>query len=141
MAPRRLARAAGPIAKPLAGTRIFRLWSILRHTGRTSGKTYATPIVALHTTDGFIIPLPFVALRAPSGFTSPLPCGESTQWTKNLVASGGGSIRFAGRDYEIADPRTLDTAEAAGSLPRWVRFMSDHVVGIHQFVLVRRVSD
>ena len=123
---RRLVRAVGPIAKPLAGTRIFRLWSILSHTGRTSGKAYDTPIVALHTTDGFIIPLPF---------------GESTQWTKNLVASGGGSIRFAGRDYEIADPRRLDTAEAAGYLPRWVRFMSDHVVGIHQFVLVRRVSD
>ena len=122
---RRLVRAVGPIAKPLAGTRIFRLWSILRHTGRTSGKAYATPIVALSTPDGFIIPLPF---------------GDSTQWTKNLAASGGGSIRYAGRDYEIADPRTLDTAEAASYLPRWVRFMSDRVVGIHQFVLVRRVS-
>ena len=121
---RRLVRAVGPIAKPLAGTRIFRLWSILRHTGRTSGKAYATPIVALHTPDGFIIPLPF---------------GDSTQWPKNLIAAGGGSIRFAGHDYEVADPRTLGMAEASGYLPRWVRFMSDHVVGIHQFVLVRRV--
>ncbi len=115
----------GPVTKPLAGRRFFPLWAIMRHTGRTSGKAYAIPIVTLRTPEGFIIPLPF---------------GNSTQWLKNLVAAGRGSIRFAGQEYAIAEPRTIDYSEARDYLPRWARFMSDHVVRIRQWVLVRRAS-
>lgn len=92
---RQLVRLVGPIATPIAGTRVFPLWGILRHTGRTSGKPYATPIVALPTPDGFIIPLPF---------------GDATQWAKNLFAASGGSIRHAGREHRIAERRRSSTA-------------------------------
>jgi deazaflavin-dependent oxidoreductase (nitroreductase family) len=121
---RRIARPFGPIATRMAGTRIFPLWSIVRHTGRTSGKAYATPIVALSTADGFIIPLPF---------------GDATQWAKNLFAAGGGSIRFAGREHQIAEPRIVDHDVAAAHLPAIVRFVSRRL-GLRQYVLVRRVS-
>jgi deazaflavin-dependent oxidoreductase (nitroreductase family) len=121
---RLLARAFGPVAKPMAGTRIFPLWSILRHTGRTSGMVYATPLVALHAADGFIIPLPF---------------GDATQWAKNLFAAGGGTIRLAGREHPIKEPRVITLDEAATYLPAPIRFVARRL-GLRQFVLVRGVA-
>jgi deazaflavin-dependent oxidoreductase (nitroreductase family) len=120
---RALARPLGPLALPLAGKRWLPLYGILRHTGRTSGKAYSTPVVALGTADGFIIPLPF---------------GDATQWARNLFAAGSGSLRSAGREYRIAEPRIVDR-EDAKDLPAVVRFLSRRL-GLRQFVLVRRVS-
>jgi deazaflavin-dependent oxidoreductase (nitroreductase family) len=121
---RSLARVVEPLAKPLAGRRVFHLWAILRHTGRTSGTVYATPIVALETPEGFMIPLPF---------------GDATQWAKNLFAAGGGSLRFAGREHRIAEPRIIDRDEAAAHMPRFLRFVAGRL-GLRQYVLVRRIS-
>ena len=121
---RALARPFGPIAQRMAGSRWFPLWAILRHTGRTSGTAYSTPIVALHTADGFIIPLPF---------------GDATQWAKNLFAAGRGSIRSAGQEHEIGDPRLVEGEEAAAHLPAVIRFVSDRL-GLRHFVLVRTIS-
>jgi deazaflavin-dependent oxidoreductase (nitroreductase family) len=121
---RAIARPFGPIATRMAGSRVFPLWAILRHTGRTSSKAYATPVVALRTTDGFIIPLPF---------------GDATQWAKNLFAAGGGSIRFAGREYRIEEPQIVDREVIADRLPRVVRFAARRI-GLRQFVTVRRAS-
>lgn len=119
---RRLVKAFGPIARPIAGTRWFPLWAILRHTGRTSGSAYATPVVALATPDGFLIPRPF---------------GNATQWAKNLLAADGGSIRFAGREYRIDHPQIVDLDLAAPQLPRLVRFVSRRL-RLRDWVLVRR---
>ncbi|MEA2608645.1 MAG: hypothetical protein QOJ75_888 [Chloroflexota bacterium] len=121
---RRFVRAFGPIAKPVAGTRIFPLWAVLRHTGRTSGTAYATPIVALGTPDGFMIPLPF---------------GAATQWARNLFAAGGGSIRVSGREHLIVEPQVVDLEAAATYLPPPIRFVAARI-GLREFVLVRRVS-
>jgi len=121
---RRLARPLEPIAMPMAGTRWLPLWAIVRHTGRTSGKAYATPVVALRAADGFIIPLPF---------------GDATQWAKNLFAAGGGSIRSGGREHQIGEPSIVDREDAGAQLPPLVRFLARRL-GLRQFVLVRRIA-
>lgn len=121
---RSLALLFEPLAKPLAGRRVFHLWAILRHTGRKSGVVYATPIVALATPDGFMIPLPF---------------GDATQWAKNLFAAGGGSLRFGGKEHLIVGPRIIDRDEAAAHLPLPLRFVAGRL-GLRQYVMVRRVS-
>ena len=121
---RAIARPFGPIASRVAGTRWFPLWAILRHTGRTSGTAYATPVVALRTLDGFLIPLPF---------------GDATQWAKNIFTAGGGSIRSAGREHRIVEPRIIDADAAAAFLPLPLRFVAGRL-GLRQYVLVRRLS-
>ena len=121
---RAIARPFGPIANRVAGTRIFPLWGIVRHTGRTSGKPYATPVVVRPTPDGFLIPLPF---------------GDATQWAKNLFAAGGGSIRFAGREHEIGEPRVIDLATASADLPLPIRFASRRL-GLRHWLTVRTVG-
>jgi deazaflavin-dependent oxidoreductase (nitroreductase family) len=121
---RAIAKPLGPIANRFAGTRVFPLWAIVRHTGRTSGKPYATPVVARPTPDGFLIPLPF---------------GDATQWAKNLFAAGDGSIRFAGREHRIEEPRIISLEEASAHLPLAIRFSSRRL-GIVQWVSVRRMA-
>lgn len=119
-----LARTVEPVASHMAGSRWFPLWAILRHTGRTSGKTYATPVVGLRTPEGFLIPLPF---------------GDATQWAKNLFATGGGAFRFAGREYRIADPRVVGHEEAKAYLGRVLGVLTARL-GLRQYVLVARVE-
>jgi deazaflavin-dependent oxidoreductase (nitroreductase family) len=119
---RALARPLGPVALPIAGRRWFPFYGILRHTGRTSGKSYSTPVVALPTPDGFLVPLPF---------------GDATQWARNLFAAGGGSLKWAGREQRIGEPQIVDR-EATDDLPMLVRFLSRRF-GLRQFVRVRRI--
>lgn len=122
---RALARPLGPLALPVAGRRSFPFYAILRHTGRTSGKAYSTPVVALRTTEGFIIPLPF---------------GDATQWAKNLFAAGGGSLRYAGREHRIGEAQIVDRQVADAHLPVVLRFIATRL-GLRQFVLVWRTAD
>jgi deazaflavin-dependent oxidoreductase (nitroreductase family) len=122
---RRVARPLGPLALPLAGTRWLPLYSVLRHTGRTSGKAYATPVVGLRTADGFLIPLPF---------------GDATQWARNLFASGEGRLRHAARDYRIGEPRIIDRDAAAPDLPAVVRLLA-RAIGLRQFIKVRTLPE
>ena len=121
---RRIARPFGPLDMPIAGTWWFPFYAILRHTGRTSGKAYSTPVVALRTHDGFIIPLPF---------------GNATQWARNLFASAGGALRFAGTEYQVVEPQVVDHELARAYLPPLVRVLSARL-GLREFVLVRKVS-
>jgi len=121
---RALARPFGPIANRVAGTRVFPLWGIVRHTGRTSGKRYATPVVVRPMPDGFLVPLPF---------------GDATQWAKNLFAAGGGSIRFAGREYEVGEPMVIDLETASAHLPLPIRFASRRL-GLRHWLTVRTAS-
>ena len=121
---RAIAKPLGPLARRMAGTRVFPLWGIVRHTGRTSGRAYATPVVVRPTPDGFLIPLPF---------------GDATQWAKNLHAAGGGAIRFAGREYRVDEPRIVELEAASADLPLPIRFVSRRL-GLRHWVSVRKVS-
>jgi deazaflavin-dependent oxidoreductase (nitroreductase family) len=121
---RAIAKPFGPIASHMAGTRVFPLWGIVRHTGRTSGKPYTTPVVVRPTPDGFLIPLPF---------------GDATQWAKNLFAAGGGSIRYAGREHQVEEPRIIDLETASAHLPLPIRFASRRL-GLRHWVMVRKIS-
>jgi deazaflavin-dependent oxidoreductase (nitroreductase family) len=118
----RLSRPLAPLGRPLAGTRWLPYYAILRHTGRTSGKAYSTPIVARPTPDGFLIPLPF---------------GDATQWARNLFAAGGGTLRHGGREYRIVDPQVVGREVGEAHLPRPIAFVVRRL-GLRQYVLVRR---
>ena len=79
----RVSLATMGLARPLAGRRVLPLWAVLEHRGRSSGTVRRTPVVALRTGDGFMIPMPF---------------GPSTQWTQNVIAAGEATLTWKGRD-------------------------------------------
>lgn len=93
--PRWLVNASAPIARALAGRRWVPLWALIRHRGRRSGTAYETPIAVVPTTDASIVMIG-------------LPWGVTTNWARNVVAAGGASLRWRGRDVELVHPRIVD---------------------------------
>lgn len=72
--------------------------SIVRHTGRTSGTTYETPIGAVPTDDGFVIALPY---------------GQRADWVQNVLASGTAEIVHHGETFGVDEPRVVATDDVA----------------------------
>ncbi|WP_448808876.1 nitroreductase family deazaflavin-dependent oxidoreductase [Agromyces bauzanensis] len=97
--PRRLVNATAPVARALAGRRWVPLWALIRHRGRRSGAAYETPIAVVPTTDASVVMIG-------------LPWGVTTNWARNVMAAGGASLRWKGRDVELVHPRIVDGAEA-----------------------------
>ncbi|WP_395244140.1 nitroreductase family deazaflavin-dependent oxidoreductase [Agromyces sp. MMS24-K17] len=98
--PRRAARATEPVARALAGRRWFPLWAVIHHRGRKSGTEYATPIAVVPTTSREVILIG-------------LPWGAHTNWARNVVAAGGATLTWKGREHRAGHPRIIDGGEAA----------------------------
>jgi deazaflavin-dependent oxidoreductase (nitroreductase family) len=107
-----------------AGSRYLRLYGVVHHRGRKSGRPFATPVVVRPTADGFVIPLAF---------------GEGADWFQNLRAAGGCVIRWNGADYTVVDPVVLDWASARQAFSPFLRVAAPRL-GIERFVRVRRVA-
>ena len=94
--------------------------SVIRHTGRRSGRHYATPVVADRVDDGFIIPLPY---------------GTDVDWLRNVQACGEAVVTNQGRDYDVIEPRIVDAQAASTQLPSR-RARAFERFGIEQFLKV-----
>jgi deazaflavin-dependent oxidoreductase (nitroreductase family) len=80
----------------------FLLYAKLEHRGRTSGRTYQTPVVAWPVSDGVIIPMPY---------------GIDTDWHKNIKATGGCTITLNGKTWNLDQPRLITRDEALIHIP------------------------
>jgi deazaflavin-dependent oxidoreductase (nitroreductase family) len=90
----------------------------LHHTGRTTGRDYATPVVAVPVEGGYVIPLPY---------------GEDVDWLKNVLAKGGATLVFDGATHELVSPEVIDASAALPLLdPQhrrvWQRYRIEHFV-------------
>ena len=93
---RRLTRATRPLAMRSAGKEQSST-AIVRHVGRRSGRTYATPVVAVEHDDSVLIALPY---------------GERTDWMKNVLASGNATVVTHGRTLGVDQPSVIPMTEA-----------------------------
>lgn len=93
---------------------------VLYHSGRTTGREYATPLCMVPTPDGYIVPAAF---------------GPHTDWLLNLKATPTSHVIYDRRVREtVAEVITLDQAIAhAGGTPGCRCWLS----GIDEFVLLR----
>ena len=66
--------------------------SVVHHVGRTSGRSYSTPVGAVPTYDGFVIALPY---------------GLSADWLKNVLACGSATICHDGHTYDVDRPEVV----------------------------------
>src|SRR5215218_7617071 len=113
-----------PAMMRLAGRRYW-FAGIIRHTGRRSGREYATPVWAVPTTDGFLISLPF---------------GEGVDWLKNVLAAGRATIETRGETWEVVNPEVVDRESVQPLLAGLVR-MQFALAGIERYLKVKRVSN
>jgi len=89
-------RATRPLALRSAGKEGSST-SVVRHVGRRSGRTYQTPVIAVHHDDSFLIALPY---------------GKRTDWLKNVLDKGSATIVTNGHTYEVDRPKVIPMAEA-----------------------------
>jgi deazaflavin-dependent oxidoreductase (nitroreductase family) len=94
--------------------------SVIRHTGRKSGRSYVTPVVADPVSDGFVVPLPY---------------GTGVDWVRNVLAAGRATITSTGSTYDVVAPEIIDATSAAALLsPR--RRRGFRRLGIDKFLHV-----
>lgn len=75
---------------------------VLTHVGRSSGKTYHTPLDAHPVENGYIFSLMY---------------GSGSDWVKNVLAAGTASLRIGGEEFELASPRVVTKDVAWRQLP------------------------
>ncbi len=84
-----------PISRKLPG------FSVIKHTGRSSGKAYETPVTSYRRGDTLAI----------------LLAHGKTNWVKNVLAAGQADIHVFRKDLHLVNPRVLPAGTSDPSLP------------------------
>jgi deazaflavin-dependent oxidoreductase (nitroreductase family) len=118
----RVARFTSPVTMPLAGRRWNPIFAVVEHKGRKTGRGYAAPVAARRIAGGFVLALAF---------------GVQVDWYRNLVAAGGGTIRWRARTYRVSVPERVDVETAlAAFLP--IQRLALRIGGVDGYI---RVTD
>ena len=72
-------------------------WPVLVHVGRSSGKTYRTPL-EVHPVDG--------------GYVFILMYGSGSDWVQNVLAAGSATLDVGGKAVELVSPRLVSKEHA-----------------------------
>ena len=107
-------RFAGKPRSPLA---------LVIHTGRRTGKTYETPVIARQTADGFVIPLAY---------------GTEADWYHNVLAAGYCRIRWHGQEYTLEKPQEIDARSAFARFPVFPQRLVLRLLGTQHFIRMGR---
>jgi deazaflavin-dependent oxidoreductase (nitroreductase family) len=118
-------RRLNPLMLSLAGKRHVSMFAVIYHRGRRSGRSYATPVSARPTPDGFVISLTF---------------GEQADWFRNVQAAGGCTIRWKGVNYPLVDPEAVDWATARPAFSPVERVLV-RIIGIEHFARLRHAPE
>ncbi len=70
---------------------------VLTHVGRSSAKTYRTPLDA-HPVDGGYI---FIVMY-----------GSDSDWVQNVLAAGAAKLEIGGDEFELVSPRLVSKEDA-----------------------------
>ena len=109
-----------PLMLRLAGRRYWYA-SVIEHTGRRSGRSYRTPIVADRVGDGFVVPLPY---------------GTDVDWVRNILNAKRATVIHKGRTYRVRAPEIIAATQALPLLPP-ARRRTFERVSIEHFLRVR----
>jgi deazaflavin-dependent oxidoreductase (nitroreductase family) len=75
-------------------------FSLIRHVGRKSGRTYETPVVLA---------------QVPEGFIAELTYGESVNWYRNIVAAGACVVVHHRREHRVTQIEPCSTEYGLGA--------------------------
>ena len=79
-------------------------FSLIRHVGPKSGRTYETPVILV---------------QVPEGFIAELTYGENVNWYRNIVAAGGCVVVHHRREYRVThiEPCSAEYGRGAYAAP------------------------
>ena len=98
--PRWLARLNKRVVNPREIRRGVR--PVLIHVGRSSGKTYHTPLDAHPLPDGYL----FIPIYGPR-----------TDWLRNVLAAGAARLSIGGKEMHLESPRMVRKRDVWPLLP------------------------
>jgi deazaflavin-dependent oxidoreductase (nitroreductase family) len=100
-------------------------FALIRHVGRSSGRSYQTPVMLARVADGFVAELTY---------------GTSVNWYRNIVAAGGCTVLYRGREYAIdrIEPCSVENGLRAYGYPRALVLRLLHR---HEFRRLRIAAD
>jgi deazaflavin-dependent oxidoreductase (nitroreductase family) len=81
-------------------------FSLIRHVGRRSGRTYETPVILA---------------KVPEGFVTELTYGEDVNWFRNIEAAGCCVVVYGGKEYRIDAIEPCDPTTARAAFPTFRR--------------------
>jgi deazaflavin-dependent oxidoreductase (nitroreductase family) len=115
-------RVVNPVTRRVAG----RLpgFAILTHVGRTSGRTYRTPLNVFRRGNQYLFALTY---------------GSDVQWLKNVLAAGECTIRTLGRDVRLVEPEVAVDPTLEG-FPLPVRLIAGRLAGTTEVLRMRRAE-
>jgi deazaflavin-dependent oxidoreductase (nitroreductase family) len=114
---RRIAtRHLNPIIRPVAG-RLPGL-GVVTHTGRTTGRTYRSPITVFRRGSSYIFFLTY---------------GSDAHWVKNILAAGSCSLETRGRVVNLVEPVVVTDPELRPA-PAVVRLIEGRIAGVTQYL-------
>ena len=99
--PRWLARINKRVFNPMEVRRGAR--PVLIHTGRSSGKTYRTPLDTHRLPDGYL----FIPLYGPR-----------TDWVRNVLAAKAAQLSIDGQEIELRSPRLVKKKDVWPLVPK-----------------------
>jgi deazaflavin-dependent oxidoreductase (nitroreductase family) len=79
-------------------------FSLIRHVGRKSGRTYETPVILA---------------KVPEGFIAELTYGDNVNWYRNVVAAGGCTVVQRRVEYRVTaiEPCSAGRGQSAYPAP------------------------
>lgn len=119
---RRFLRSYNTITRRISGARGSTL-GLLTHVGRRSGRSYQTSLGVTRYGDGFLVPLTY---------------GARTDWYRNLLAAGGGTLAWQGNTHRVERPEVVSGPEAMRAWSLASRIVL-RLAGVHDFVWLHRL--
>ena len=116
-------RYVDPLLRPLAARAPF--FGIITHRGRTSGRTYRTPVNVFRRGDAYLFFLTY---------------GSDVQWVKNVLVAGSCSLETRGEMIHLAEPELITDPDLRPA-PAAVRFIAGRIAGATRYLRMRRASE
>ncbi len=83
-------------------------FSLVRHVGRRSGRVYETPLILGRSGEDFVAELTY---------------GPNVDWYQNVLASGGCTLIWRGREHAVRHIEPVDAATGRNAFPRPARLI------------------
>jgi deazaflavin-dependent oxidoreductase (nitroreductase family) len=111
-------RVTNHVTAPFAGH--LPGFAVVVHRGRSSGRTYRTPVNAFRHGDDYVFVMTY---------------GRDVDWVRNVEAAGTCDIETRGRTVHLVEPRRVTDA-TRGLVPRAVRPIL-RSIDVDEFMLMR----
>jgi hypothetical protein len=109
-------RVANPVIRRFAGS--FGPFALVRHQGRRTGRTYATPVLAFGTSGQLFVGVLY---------------GADSDWVRNVLESGYAEVRWHGETHGYRRVELIGRDQALPKIPATLRG-GFRLLGVRNFV-------